>query len=156
MYRIIVQRATKKFYSPDTKTLAYWAKKTLKHRVSNAELTIRIVTEKEMTMLNGTYRKKDKPTNVLSFPFDMPSEIENELQILGDIVICAKVITDEAKQQHKELQAHWAHMIIHGCLHLLGHDHIKDDEAEKMESIEISILKELGFQNPYIEVKQEK
>lgn len=112
-----------------------------------AQLTIRVVDEDEITELNRAYRNKDKPTNVLSFPFEAPAEIE--LSLLGDIIICAKVVQDEAAEQGKPLQAHWAHMVIHGCLHLLGYDHLEDQEAESMEGLEISLLAALGYANPY-------
>ncbi len=113
-----------------------------------AEVTIRIVDEAESQQLNFDYREKDKPTNVLSFPFQQPPGIE-ELPLLGDLVICAQVVTREAAEQNKPLAAHWAHMVVHGCLHLLGFDHIKEDEAQEMEAEEIQILADLGFPNPY-------
>lgn len=112
-----------------------------------AELTVRVVDEAEITELNRTYRNKDKPTNVLSFPFEAPAGVE--LPLLGDIVICAKVVRDEALEQKKPLQAHWAHMVVHGCLHLLGYDHIEEADAELMEGLEISLLAALGYANPY-------
>jgi len=113
----------------------------------DAQLTIRIVDEDEITELNRTYRDKDKPTNVLSFPFEAPPGVE--LPLLGDIIICAKVVQAEAVEQGKTLQAHWAHMVIHGCLHLLGHDHIEAEEADLMEGLEIRLLADLGYANPY-------
>ncbi|MDY6978967.1 MAG: rRNA maturation RNase YbeY [Pseudomonadota bacterium] len=112
-----------------------------------AELTVRIVDEAESAELNGQYRHKSGPTNVLSFPFECPPEVE--LDLLGDLVICAPVVQREAQEQHKEEQAHWAHMVVHGTLHLLGYDHLQQDEAEAMESREISIMEELGYTNPY-------
>lgn len=114
----------------------------------NAEVTIRIVDEAESQQLNFDYREKDKPTNVLSFPFQQPPGIE-ELPLLGDLVICAQVVEREATEQNKPLAAHWAHMVVHGCLHLLGFDHITEDEAQEMEAEEIQILADLGFPNPY-------
>lgn len=114
----------------------------------NAEVTIRIVDEAESQQLNFDYREKDKPTNVLSFPFQQPPGIE-ELPLLGDLVICAQVVEREANEQNKPLAAHWAHMVVHGCLHLLGFDHITEDEAQEMEAEEIQILADLGFPNPY-------
>ena len=111
------------------------------------ELTIRIVANEESQQLNHQYRDKNKPTNVLSFPFEVPDGIE--LDLLGDLVIAADVVSQESIEQNKNLTAHWAHMVIHGCLHLLGFDHISDDEADEMESIEIQLLAKLGFKNPY-------
>ena len=114
-----------------------------------AEVTVRIVDEEESQQLNFDYREKDKPTNVLSFPFELPPGVE-ELPLLGDLVICAQVVAAEAKEQGKELHHHWAHMVVHGCLHLLGFDHINDEDAEQMEAEEILILQQLGIKNPYI------
>ncbi|HJS14482.1 MAG TPA: rRNA maturation RNase YbeY [Rheinheimera sp.] len=114
-----------------------------------AEVTVRIVDEEESQQLNFDYREKDKPTNVLSFPFELPPGVE-ELPLLGDLVICAQVVAMEAKEQGKELDHHWAHMVVHGCLHLLGFDHINDEDAEQMEAEEILILQQLGIKNPYI------
>lgn len=115
---------------------------------AEAEVTVRIVDTAESQQLNFDYRSKDKPTNVLSFPFQCPPGIE--LPLLGDLVICAPVVAAEAAEQHKSLQAHWAHMVIHGCLHLLGFDHINDDDAEQMEAEEVTILQQLGINNPYL------
>ncbi|KUM54517.1 rRNA maturation RNase YbeY [Rheinheimera sp. EpRS3] len=115
---------------------------------AEAEVTVRIVDDAESQQLNFDYRSKDKPTNVLSFPFQCPPGIE--LPLLGDLVICAPVVAAEAAEQHKSLQAHWAHMVVHGCLHLLGFDHINDDDAEQMEAKEVTILQQLGITNPYL------
>ncbi|WP_215395671.1 rRNA maturation RNase YbeY [Rheinheimera oceanensis] len=115
---------------------------------AEAEVTVRIVDHAESQQLNFDYRSKDKPTNVLSFPFQCPPGIE--LPLLGDLVICAPVVAAEAAEQHKSLQAHWAHMVVHGCLHLLGFDHINDDDAEQMEAEEVTILQQLGINNPYL------
>ncbi|MFQ3191856.1 MAG: putative rRNA maturation factor [Paraglaciecola sp.] len=111
------------------------------------ELTIRLVTIEESQQLNSQYRHKDKPTNVLSFPFEVPEGIE--LNLLGDLVVCVPVIEREAKEQSKSLLDHWAHIIIHGCLHLLGYDHITDADADEMEALEIKILAYLSIGNPY-------
>jgi len=137
---------------PSTQQMQRWVELALNNtavadRIQSAELTIRIVDEAEITELNQQYRKKDGPTNVLSFPFE--SDIELEIPLLGDLVICASIVAKEAKQQQKSLQAHWAHMIIHGTLHLLGYDHITESEASEMESMEIDLLQQLGFSNPY-------
>lgn len=114
----------------------------------DCEFTIRVVANQEIQELNRLYRHKDKPTNVLSFPFDVDLP-EGEAVLLGDVVIASCVVAEEAKAQGKTLEAHWQHMIIHGLLHLLGYDHITDDEAEEMEGLEIEILHALGFDNPY-------
>lgn len=115
---------------------------------AEAEVTVRIVDETESQQLNFDYREKDKPTNVLSFPFQCPPGIE--LPLLGDLVICAGVVAQEATEQNKSLDAHWAHMVVHGSLHLLGFDHINDDDATEMEAEEVQILAELGFADPYL------
>ncbi|CAM4308786.1 rRNA maturation RNase YbeY [Vibrio agarivorans] len=117
-----------------------------------AEVTVRIVDEQESHQLNHEYRGKDKPTNVLSFPFETPPGIE--LDLLGDLIICRQVVEREAQEQNKPLHAHWAHMVVHGSLHLLGYDHIEDDEAEEMESLETEIMQKLGFEDPYIAEKE--
>lgn len=111
------------------------------------EITIRVVGKEESRELNHTYRGKDKPTNVLSFPFEQPPGLQ--LPILGDLAVCNEVVILEAEQQHKRLQDHWAHMLIHGTLHLLGYDHITDHEADEMESLEVEILNSLGIDDPY-------
>lgn len=113
------------------------------------ELTIRLVNNEESQQLNNQYRGKDKPTNVLSFPFEVPDGIE--LNLLGDLIICIEVMKQEAQQQNKALFDHWAHLVIHGCLHLLGFDHISDSEALEMESLEVAILQKLGIDDPYVE-----
>jgi len=109
------------------------------------DVTIRIVDIPEMTQLNETYRQKKGPTNVLSFPFEWPEGVPTEQTELGDIVICASVVKQEATQQKKNLDHHWAHMVIHGVLHLLGYDHQTDSEADIMEKKEVKLLTTLGF-----------
>ena len=113
------------------------------------ELTIRLVDNDEMQELNREYRGKDYPTNVLSFPCDW--DLPEEPRLLGDVVIAAAVVNREAKEQKKTMEAHWAHIVIHGFLHLLGYDHIEDDEAEIMEAEEIRLMLASGFPNPYQE-----
>jgi len=113
------------------------------------ELTIRLVNSDESQQLNAQYRGKDKPTNVLSFPFEVPEGVE--LNLLGDLIICIEVMQQEADEQNKALFDHWAHLVIHGCLHLVGFDHISDSDAIEMESLEIAILAKLGINNPYLE-----
>lgn len=126
-----------------------WVEAALQHEQrDNTELTVRIVDEAESAALNSQYRGKDYPTNVLSFTYDIPAEVE--MNLLGDLVICAPVVQHEAGQQGKAEQAHWAHMIIHGVLHLLGFDHLNDSDAQNMERHEIAILAKLGFPDPYL------
>lgn len=151
MYRILIQRIkiAKNEFVPPTKQLRSWAKSLLEKKINAAEITIRIVSPEEMKILNSTYRHKNKPTNVLSFPLSLPDGIEIEAPPIGDIVICAEVVNQEAVEQNKSPSSHWAHMIVHGLLHLLGFDHETADEAEKMESLEISILETFGISNPY-------
>lgn len=117
-----------------------------------AEVTVRLVDEAESHDLNLTYRGKDKPTNVLSFPFEAPPGME--MPLLGDLVICRQVVEREAPEQDTPLDAHWAHMVVHGSLHLLGYDHIEDDEAEEMEALETEIMLALGYADPYISEKE--
>jgi probable rRNA maturation factor len=114
-----------------------------------AVASILITTAEEIQELNKQYRDKDKATNVLSFPMQSPEEVD--ICLLGDIVLCAKVIKQEAKQQAKSEESHWAHMVVHSMLHLQGYDHIDGGEAEKMEQLEVKIMHQLGFDNPYLE-----
>ncbi|WGK58290.1 rRNA maturation RNase YbeY [Pantoea sp. SS70] len=118
-----------------------------------SEVTIRLVDEAESNELNLTYRGKDKPTNVLSFPFEAPPGIE--LPLLGDLIICRQVVEQEAAEQGRTVEAHWAHMVVHGTLHLLGYDHIEDEEAEEMEALETEIMLALGYPDPYISEKED-
>ncbi|MFT3742513.1 MAG: rRNA maturation RNase YbeY [Gammaproteobacteria bacterium] len=111
------------------------------------QCTLRIVEAAESRSLNATYRQKDAPTNVLSFPF--PPLPAVNYHYLGDLVICASKVIQEASEQHKSALAHWAHLTIHGTLHLLGYDHVQTREAEAMETLEIDILRSVGFENPY-------
>ncbi|HBT55439.1 MAG TPA: rRNA maturation RNase YbeY, partial [Erwinia persicina] len=129
-----------------------WLEAVLPQFQPESEVTIRVVDKAESHELNHTYRGKDKPTNVLSFPFEAPPGIE--LPLLGDLIICRQVVEQEAREQEKALEAHWAHMVIHGSLHLLGYDHIEDDEAEEMESLETEIMLALGYPDPYISEKE--
>jgi len=133
---------------PTEQDIQQWLDKTIPQFQENAELTIRIVDTEESHQLNHEYRGKDKPTNVLSFPFEAPPGIE--LDLLGDLIICRQVVEREAEEQNKPLLAHWAHMVVHGSLHLLGYDHIEDDEAEEMESLETEIMQAMGYEDPYI------
>ena len=146
-----LQLATSAENLPSEDLFQQWVDAALSAYNKPFELTVRIVDIDESQALNKQYRDKDKPTNVLSFPFEVPDGID--LPLLGDLVICADVVTKEAAEQNKTEQAHWAHMVIHGCLHLLGYDHITEQEADEMESLEIDILSKLGFNNPYLIVE---
>lgn len=144
---IVVQIATVFKPLPDESQLEHWAAAALRGR-QEAELTLRLVDEAESRQLNARYRGKDAATNVLSFPAELPSDMD--LPLLGDIVICAPLVGREADEQNKPVNAHWAHLVIHGILHLLGHDHQEEAEAEKMEAIETELLFSLGFPDPYV------
>jgi probable rRNA maturation factor len=134
---------------PDQDQFQYWVDAVLKDETQDSELVIRIVDEAEMIQFNEQYRDKKGSTNILSFPFEVPEGVDSNL--LGDILVCAAVVEKEAHQQHKELDHHWAHMIVHGVLHLLGYDHVDDQDAEEMEALEIKILKKIKIKNPYEE-----
>ncbi|WP_373098923.1 MULTISPECIES: rRNA maturation RNase YbeY [Pasteurellaceae] len=136
---------------PSAAQIQQWASAAVRAEHSVPEITVRIVDEAESHQLNLTYRGKDRPTNVLSFPFECPPQVA--LPLLGDLVICRQVVEREAQQQGKPLTAHWAHMVVHGSLHLLGYDHIDDDEAEEMEKLETEIMGALGFADPYLAEK---
>ena len=131
---------------PEESLLQTWASAAYLDSLP-AIASIQITTSDEIQQLNKQYRDKDKATNVLSFPMQLPEEVD--MCLLGDLVLCASIINDEANQQSKKLDAHWAHMVVHGMLHLQGFDHIEEAEAEEMERLEIKILKELGIANPY-------
>ncbi|MHB1371254.1 MAG: rRNA maturation RNase YbeY [Pseudomonadaceae bacterium] len=139
---------------PTAAELQRWCELALRQRSGDSELTIRMVDEEEGRELNRTWRHKDYPTNVLSFPADVPDEFL-DIPLLGDLVICVPVVEREAVEQGKPPAAHWAHLVIHGCLHLLGYDHIEDAEAEEMEALERQLLAELGHPDPYAELSPE-
>lgn len=146
---IDIQYASKAADLPNEDMIHRWVNAALQSiDEQNPELTIRIVDEVEAQQLNEKWRQRSYPTNVLSFPFESPPEIN--IPLLGDIVICAAVVKREAAEQQKSVESHWAHMIIHGCLHLLGYDHISDSDANIMENLEIDILHSLGYSNPYL------
>lgn len=137
---------------PKDDELLKWLNEILTFEDKNdIELTIRFVDEKESAELNEQYRNKKGSTNILSFPFEVPAEVE--LNLLGDLVICSDVVKREAVEQKKQELAHWAHMVVHGTLHLLGYDHLTDAEADVMEEKEIKILSQLGYTDPYREIE---
>lgn len=134
---------------PEEQDIRNWLAAALSEQAlrGEAEVSVRLVDTAEMATLNETYRGKAGPTNVLSFPAELPAELD--LPLLGDIVICAPVVIREAAEQGKTLPAHWAHMTVHGALHLLGYDHIEDQNAAVMEALESAILQGLGYPCPY-------
>lgn len=163
------QNASSAGHLPSEDDFTLWVNAALKHQqvfdevlfyklshkpsLTQAELTIRLVDAPEGQQLNREYRQKDKPTNVLSFPADLPDIVD--LPLLGDLIICAPVVAKEAEEQHKKLNAHWAHLVIHGTLHLLGYDHIDENDANIMEAIETSVLATMGISCPYtVDIKK--
>lgn len=148
MLELDLQIASQAPQLPSAAQFRAWCEVALRQRTADSELTIRLVDEAEGRELNHSYRHKDYATNVLSFPADVPDELL-DIPLLGDLVICAPVVEREAGEQGKSLEAHWAHLVIHGCLHLLGYDHIEEAEAEEMEALERTLLAELGHPDPY-------
>lgn len=152
MIDVDVQIASKHDSLPSAEQLSLWTEAALKDFKQDAELSIRLVDNEESQQLNFEYRGKDKPTNVLSFPFELPPELaglEDVGNLIGDLVICVPVVAAEAHVQNKTFSDHFAHMVVHGCLHLLGYDHIKDEEADIMENLERQILAQLEIADPY-------
>jgi len=151
---IIDQRQSHLIGIPSEADIKLWIKQALiaglaadSHYLSEAEISLSLVEIDEIQSLNNNYRGKDKPTNVLSFPTDFPEDLN--IPLLGDIIISTEVVEQEAKAQGKSFNSHFAHMCIHSCLHLLGFDHIIEEEAEIMEGIERKIMLDLGFDDPY-------
>lgn len=144
-----IQRDNGNAANPSDADIRHWLTHCLnaQHPGQDFEVSICIVSPGDIQALNKQYRNKPKPTNVLSFPTNFPKELG--ITLLGDIVICADILAEEAKAQGKTLQAHWAHIVIHGLLHLQGYDHINDTDASIMENLEIQYLQQLGFNNPY-------
>lgn len=134
---------------PTEAQLRTWAGAALQAGVADAEITIRIVDADEGRQLNRDYRGKDYATNVLTFTFDDDMPAIPGLPLMGDIVFCAPVVEREAAEQAISLEAHYAHLTVHGVLHLQGFDHLDDDEAEEMEGLETHILAGLGYADPY-------
>jgi probable rRNA maturation factor len=133
---------------PETQQFQRWIDAALQEYSKDSEIVVRIVDEAESAQLNRQYRNKEGSTNILSFPAELPKELN--LTLLGDLVVCAPVIEQEAELQQKHLADHWAHIIVHGVLHLIGYDHINDEDAEIMEQREIGILQQLNITNPYL------
>ncbi|NLZ77928.1 MAG: rRNA maturation RNase YbeY [Gammaproteobacteria bacterium] len=148
MIELDLQIASSATALPSHADFLTWCGLALRQRTAPSELTIRLVDSAEGLELNSTWRGKDYPTNVLSFPADIPEGLL-DIALLGDLVICVPVVEQEAAEQGKTLTAHWAHLVIHGCLHLLGYDHIDDAEAEEMEALERQLLAEIGHPDPY-------
>lgn len=146
--KINLQNVSQDKKIPTKTEFTRWSKKVLAKNINPTEITIRIVDTEESQALNNYYRGKNKPTNILSFPFAVPPGIDTNL--LGDLVICAPIVKEEAIEQNKTLKAHYAHLTIHGILHLLGFDHEDAKHAKVMEAMEIKYLAELGFANPYL------
>jgi probable rRNA maturation factor len=150
-YRIDVEVNSSSTKIPSIESIELWITAALQSdELNQAEVSVYIVDEAESQELNAQYRGKDKPTNILSFPADIPEEVG--VPLLGDLVVCAPVVEREAQEQGKTLDAHWAHMLVHGTLHLLGYDHIEDDEAEVMEALETRLITQLNFPAPYTEI----
>ena len=149
-------------YIPGSEKIQQWASAAVgvvsgfreQEKIKQAQITVRIVEEAEICQLNESFRHKVGATNVLSFPFAPPPGVPKDevFDSLGDLIVCAAVVNREASDQQKENIAHWAHMIVHGTLHLLGYDHQSDEEAHEMESREERVMLELGFSDPYAEV----
>lgn len=144
-----IQLVSQSHQIPEKNKFQKWVDAILSDETENSEIVIRIVDEAEMIQFNEQYRDKKGTTNILSFPFEVPEGIESDL--LGDLLVCAPVVEQESSQQNKELEHHWAHLIIHGVLHLLGYNHIEDSDAEEMEVLEIGILSKIKIKNPYQE-----
>lgn len=147
MNKIVIQRNSKIKSLPSKQQFVTWANEVLSKRKKNYELVIRIVDNKESRYLNKKFRCNDKPTNIISFPFEHPPGIKTDF--LGDLVMCAPLIRKEAKEQNKTFTSHWAHLTIHGVLHLLGYNHLTTKDAKKMEDLEIKHLEKLGLSDPY-------
>jgi probable rRNA maturation factor len=138
-------------WAPPRSDFTVWANMALGRRAAGREIGVSVVGPAESRRLNARFRGRDKPTNVLSFPVaELPARTTGDApRPLGDLVICPQVLRTEAREQRKSLRAHWAHLVVHGSLHLIGYDHERDADADRMERREIVVLRRLGFANPY-------
>jgi probable rRNA maturation factor len=136
-------------WTPSVAEIRTWASAALGRRAAGAELAVRVVKAGHSKRLNARFRGHDRSTNVLSFPVPPLPADRGSPRPLGDLVICASVVRDEARRQRKAIKAHWAHLVIHGALHLLGYDHEQDHAARRMERREVAVLKRFGIANPY-------
>lgn len=145
-----VQRCSSASWLPDDNEISRWVDLATHDLPYSVSLTVRMVDEAESRELNHRFRSRDSATNVLSFPCDV--EDEQKVRVLGDVVVCAPLVEVEAQNQGKKLRDHWAHLVIHGILHLLGYDHLAPDEAIVMENLEIAMLQKMEINNPYGEL----
>jgi len=148
-YHIDIQHACEESIPVTDNTLDQWITQVLAPFQDTAELTLRFVAIDEMVRLNHTYRKQNKPTNVLAFSANLPPNHGLDIPLLGDVVICPAVLEEESQSLKKPLIAHWAHIVIHGVLHLLGYDHMEEHDARIMQKLETDLLLQLGFNDPY-------
>ncbi len=149
-YYIDLQHACDEPIPISDELLITWAELALHEHRKSGELTLRLVNPDEITHLNDTYRHQNKATNVLAFPSALPDNIKLDYPLLGDVIVCPAVLHNESLEFKKPLEEHWAHIIIHGVLHLLGFDHVKSSDAEIMQALEIKLLAKLGITNPYL------
>ncbi len=149
MIQLDIQNACKTTIPISDTQISEWVHTALKPHLEKAELTVRLVESDEITQLNHAYRKQNKATNVLAFPSNLPDDLPLEYPFLGDVVVCPAVLKEESVTLETPLISHWAHIIIHGVLHLLGYDHIEEADAKVMQSFEVEALAALGFDNPY-------
>jgi probable rRNA maturation factor len=145
--QVCVARAARSGWIPRTRDFRLWADTVLGSSAAGQEVSVLLVGERRSRTLNARYRGRDKSTNVLSFP---APAVARSSGLLGDLVICPAVLRAEAREQQKDVRAHWAHMVVHGLLHLLGYDHEHEPEAARMERREVRVLRRLGFANPYV------
>lgn len=147
MIQVDIHNECPDFPCPDNLMIKRWITVTLDQKMNKANVAIKIIDRDAMQTLNEIYRQKAKPTNVLSFPSQLPKSLQEDF--LGDIAICAPIVQEEALKQNKSFRSHFAHLVVHGTLHLLGFDHVEESEALIMENEEIRILNILGYPDPY-------